>query len=103
MDHKLSPRKKHFASIPLLKKQNGFLHDRTGDRTRVSSLEIELQAFDRAILLTTPFRGLSGSLGKNLKTFLRLLSTVFLGMRSPFSKSDLIFVPEKFESHPIFS
>ncbi len=33
----------------------------TGDRTRASSLENALQAFDRGILLPTPSRGLSGS------------------------------------------
>ena len=49
---------------------------------RASSHEIKLQAFERGILLPTPSRGLSGSLGQNLETFQRPLSTVFHGMRS---------------------
>ena len=44
-----------------------------------SSLEIELQAFDRGILLPTPSRGLSGSLGRNQGTFQRPFSIRFLG------------------------
>jgi hypothetical protein len=57
-------------------------NDRTGDRYRASSHEIELQAFDHNILLPTPYRGLSGSLEQNLETFQRPLCVRILGMRS---------------------
>ncbi|HEY9655225.1 MAG TPA: hypothetical protein V6C50_07015, partial [Crinalium sp.] len=52
--------------------------DRTSNRCRASSHEIDLQALDRGILLATLSRGLSGSLGRNLETSQRPLSIRFL-------------------------
>ena len=42
-----------------------------------SSLEIDLQALDHNILLTTLSRGLSGSLGRNLETSRAFLTVGF--------------------------
>ncbi len=47
-----------------------------GDRYRASSLEIELPAFDRGILLTNLSRGYRRSLGRNLDKSIYFISPV---------------------------
>ncbi len=63
-------------------KRDRILQTGTGDRSRASSHEIELQAFDHNILLPTPSRGLSGSLEQNLKTLRASPLYEVSGMRS---------------------
>jgi len=52
---------------------------RTGNRTRASSHENQLQAFDHSILMTTLSLGSRSLLERNPETSQRPLSTVFLG------------------------